>query len=46
LRQLCNVAFAASLENLDGSAAEEFLYELRLPLDPMKQADYIMGRNS
>lgn len=43
LRQLCNMAFAADMEGLDGAGREEYVRELLMPLDPMEQAKYIMG---
>ena len=43
LRQLCNIAFAAAMENRDAEQREEFIFELSMPLDPMAQAKYVMG---
>lgn len=44
-RQLCNLSFALQLEACDGKdEREEFLMDLKLPLDPGAQYDALMAQ--
>jgi hypothetical protein len=43
-RQLCNLIFAVLLDAKDEEGREEFLEELRAPLDPWAQADAVWAK--